>query len=193
LLRARVTQEPPDYSRSNVDPVARQATHLNVSAILESRGPTLVPDEGQGGSSLNVPQGDDLLIVLSGLSATGRHQGGRKPHGSAAQGSGPLGFDVAGRLGERFTYASGDDFGPNWSRPGGDRIFFVYVTPFPGRDVEHRVSTAGGPLFPIHPRPARLDAYPYDVTSDGQRILVNTLVEEMTPPITLVVNWGGAK
>ena len=34
-----------------------------------------------------------------------------------------------------------------------------------------------------------LDAYPYDVTSDGQRILVNTFVEEVTPPITLIVNW----
>ena len=238
-------------------------------------------------------------------------------------------FDVARRLGERFTYESGDDFGPNWSRPGGDRIFFsslrkgsidlyekpssgsgsetlllkddlgkfnasaspdgrflvyvggggiigrsdiwvlplfgerkpapfletrflesqgqfspdgrwvafmsfksgqpeVYVTPFPGRDTEQQVSTAGGgwprwnrngkeifylapdntlrvtpvngqtsrfdvgtgrPLFPIHPRPARLDAYPYDVTADGQRILVNTFVEEVTPPITLIVNW----
>jgi Tol biopolymer transport system component len=33
-------------------------------------------------------------------------------------------FDVARRLRERFTYGSGDDFGPNWSRPGGDRVFF---------------------------------------------------------------------
>ena len=238
-------------------------------------------------------------------------------------------FDVARRLGERFTYESGDDFGPNWSRPGGDRIFFssrrkgsidlyekpssgsgsetlllkddlgkfnasaspdgrflvyvgggsvigrsdiwvlplsgerkpapflasrfresqgqfspdgrwvafmsaksgtpqVYVTAFPGRDTEQQVSTAGGgwprwnrngkelfylaldnmltvipvngqrsrfdvgtarPLFPIQPRPARLDAYPYDVTADGQRILVNTFIEEVTPPISLIVNW----
>ncbi len=238
-------------------------------------------------------------------------------------------FDVARRLRERFTYESGDDFGPNWSRPGGDRIFFssqrkgsidlyekpssgsgsetlllkddlgkfnassspdgrflmyvggggvigrsdiwvlslfgerkpapfletrflesqgqfspdgrwvafmssksgepeVYVTPFPGSDTEQQVSTAGGsvprwnrngkeifylapdnilrvtpvngqtsrfdvgtgrPLFSIHPRPARLDAYPYDVTSDGQRILVNTFVDEVTPPISLIVNW----
>lgn len=237
--------------------------------------------------------------------------------------------DVARRLGERFTYESGDDFAPNWSRPGGDRIFFsslqtgsihlyekpssgsgnerllleddlgkfnassspdgrflvyvagggvigrsdiwvlplfaekkpapfletrfvesqaqfspdgrwvaftsfksgrpeVYVTPFPRRDTQEQVSTAGGgwprwnrngkeifyltpdntlrvtpvngqtsrfdvgtarPLFSIHPRPARLDAYPYDVTSDGQRILVNVFVEEETPPITLIVNW----
>jgi eukaryotic-like serine/threonine-protein kinase len=238
-------------------------------------------------------------------------------------------FDVARRLGERFTYESGDDFGPNWSRPGGDRIFFsslrkgsidlyekpssgsgsetlllkddlgkfnasaspdgrflvyvggggvigrsdiwvlplsgerkpapfvesrfresqgqfspdgrwvafmseksgtpqVYVTAFPGRDTEQQVSTAGGgwprwnrngkelfylaldntltvipvngqtsrfdvgtarPLFPIQPRAARLDAYPYDVTADAQRILVNTFIEEVTPPITLIVNW----
>jgi hypothetical protein len=41
----------------------------------------------------------------------------------------------------------------------------------------------------IHPRPARVDAFPYDVTADGQRILVNTFVEEVTPPITLIVNW----
>jgi serine/threonine protein kinase len=238
-------------------------------------------------------------------------------------------FDVARRLGERFTYETGDDFGPNWSRPRADRIFFsslrqgsiqlyeklssgsgsetllleddfgkfnasssqdgrflvyvagggiigrsdiwvlplfgerkpapfletrfveshgqfspdgrwvafmsfksgqpeVYVTSFPGRDIEQQVSTAGGSLprwnrngkeifylaldntlrvtpvngqtsrfdvgtgrslFAIRPRPARLDAYPYDVTSDGQRILVNAFVEEVTAPITLIVNW----
>ena len=238
-------------------------------------------------------------------------------------------FDVARRLGERFTFESGDNFGANWSRPGGDRIFFsslrkgsidlyekpsrgsgsetlllegdlgkfnpspspdgrflvyvggggviarsdiwvlplsgerkpapfvestfiesqgqfspdgrwvafmsaksgkpqVYVTAFPGRETEQQVSTAGGgwprwnrngkelfylaldntlmvtqvngqtarfevgtgrPLFPAHPRPARLDAYPYDVTADGRRILVNTFVDEVTPPITLIVNW----
>ena len=234
---------------------------------------------------------------------------------------------------ENFTFESGDDFGPNWSRPNGDRIVFsslrqgsvhlyekasrgsdsetllyeddlgkfnahaswdgrfliyvagggiigrsdiwilprldgkkaspfletrfleshpqfspdgrwvafmsdksgrreVYVTQFPARNSETLVSTAGGnhprwtqngreilyvaldgmltaaavdgrttqfevgaarPLFTIRPRPARLDAYPYDVTSDGQRILVNTFVEEVTPPITLVVNWPAAR
>ena len=242
-------------------------------------------------------------------------------------------FDVARRLRERFTYGPGDDFGPNWARPGGDRIFFssqrkgsiqlyekpssgsgsetllleddlgkfnassspdgrflvyvagggiigrsdiwvlplfgerkassfqetafaetqgqfspdgrwvafasnksgrweVYVTPFPAHETEQQVSTAGGtlprwnrngkelfylapdntltvspvngqtsrfdvgtgrPLFPIHPGPARWDAYPYDVTSDGQRILVNMLIEEIAPPITLIVNWAAAK
>ena len=46
------------------------------------------------------------------------------------------------------------------------------------------------PLFAARPRPmARLDAYPYDVSSDG-RFLVNMLVEDATSTaITLVVNW----
>jgi len=239
-------------------------------------------------------------------------------------------FEVARGLGERFTFESGDHFGPNWSRPKGERIFFsslrngsvhlyekastgsgsetllldddlgkfnahpstdgrfliyvagggiiarsdiwvlsrvekkkaspflettflesqpqfspdgrwvafmsnksgrreVYVTQFPERDSEIRISTPGGsvprwnrdgsdtfyiahddmltatavdgrgsrfevgavrPLFAIRPRSARLDAYPYDVTPDGQRFLVNTFVEEVMPPITLTVNWA---
>lgn len=47
------------------------------------------------------------------------------------------------------------------------------------------------PLFKVRPRPAvRLDAYPYDVSSDGQRFLVNTFVEEApSMSITLFVNW----
>jgi hypothetical protein len=35
--------------------------------------------------------------------------------------------------------------------------------------------------------------YPYDVSADGQRFLVNTIVEAAAPsPITLVVNWAAA-
>jgi hypothetical protein len=34
--------------------------------------------------------------------------------------------------------------------------------------------------------------YMYDVSADGQRFLVNTLVEQAVQPITLVVNWIGA-
>jgi serine/threonine protein kinase len=48
------------------------------------------------------------------------------------------------------------------------------------------------PLFAVKPRPqVRLDAYPYDMTADGQRFLVNIFVEEpnTSSPLTLVVNW----
>jgi serine/threonine protein kinase len=242
-------------------------------------------------------------------------------------------YDVARGLGERFSFQSGDDIGPNWSRPDGDRIVFsslrdgsihlyekalgstsnetvlledelgkfnarpssdgqhliyaagggiiarsdiwflprfgeqkaapflettfietqpqfspdgrwvayvgnksgrleVYVTNFPGRETETRVSTSGGALprwnrngkeifyvapnrmltsaavdgsgaqlkvgatqtlFEIRPRSSRLDAYPYDVTADGQRFIVNTFIDEVMPPITLIINWPGGQ
>ena len=43
----------------------------------------------------------------------------------------------------------------------------------------------------VRPRPmVTLGDYPYDVSADGQRFLVNTLVEETaSAAITLVVNW----
>lgn len=48
------------------------------------------------------------------------------------------------------------------------------------------------PLFVIRPRlPGRLDAYPYDVSPDGQRFVVNTLIDDTTSTtITVVINWA---
>jgi hypothetical protein len=46
------------------------------------------------------------------------------------------------------------------------------------------------PLFAIRPRPpVRLDAYPYDVSPDGRRFVVNTLTDDTTSnTITVVLN-----
>jgi hypothetical protein len=46
-------------------------------------------------------------------------------------------------------------------------------------------------LFAIRPPPpVRLDAYPYDVSPDGQRFVVNTLMDHTTSStITVVLNW----
>jgi hypothetical protein len=46
-------------------------------------------------------------------------------------------------------------------------------------------------LFETRPRSGvNLNAYAYDVSADGQRFLVNTLMQEATSaPITIVVNW----
>ncbi len=52
-------------------------------------------------------------------------------------------FDIARQLGERFTYESGDDFGPNWSRPGGDRIFFSSLRKG-GIDLYEKPSSGSG-------------------------------------------------
>jgi hypothetical protein len=36
----------------------------------------------------------------------------------------------------------------------------------------------------------RLDAYPYDVSPDGQRFVVNTVMDDATSTtITVVINW----
>jgi hypothetical protein len=89
--------------------------------------------------------------------------------------------------------------------------FEIYVTSFPVRGAEIRISESGGtltvgagddnssgfkvaaarPLFPVRPRPqVSLGAYPYDVSPKSQRFLVNTFVEETTSmPITLFLNW----
>jgi Tol biopolymer transport system component len=51
------------------------------------------------------------------------------------------------------------------------------------------------PLFAVPvQRMVRLDAYPYDVTPDGQRFLVNTQIGTDLPstPITFITNWTGS-
>lgn len=48
------------------------------------------------------------------------------------------------------------------------------------------------PLFKVRLRSrVRLDGYPYDMSADGQRFLVNAFVEEasLSSPLTLVINW----
>ena len=53
--------------------------------------------------------------------------------------------------------------------------------------------TTGTPVvaLAVRTRPmTRLDAYQYDVASDGQRFIVNAFVDEpATQPITLLANW----
>jgi len=88
---------------------------------------------------------------------------------------------------------------PRWRRDGtelfyvapNDRLTAVTVN---GRNAEFEAGAAK-PLFVSRPRAQQgLNAqYNYDVSSDGQRFLVNTLVDQAAPaPITLVFNWTAA-
>lgn len=84
---------------------------------------------------------------------------------------------------------------PRWRRDGKEIVYLapdstVVSATVNGQTATFKVGTVR-PLFKARLRPfARLDAYPYDVSSDGQRFLVNTLVEETRlTAITLVVNW----
>ena len=46
------------------------------------------------------------------------------------------------------------------------------------------------PLFELHSRFWRPDEYDYDVSADGQRFLVNSIVESgESPSVYLIVNW----
>lgn len=84
---------------------------------------------------------------------------------------------------------------PRWRRDGKEIFYLASDNRLTAATV---IDQASGfdvgpvrPLFAVHPRPfARLDAFPYDVSSDGQRFLLNSLVEETTSTaVTLVVNW----
>jgi serine/threonine-protein kinase len=78
---------------------------------------------------------------------------------------------------------------PQWRQDGGEifyrapdsRLMTVLVVPQPNGRLE--VGTPA-PLFPI-PQGAS-----YDITRDGQRILINMPVgQAATPPITIIQNW----
>jgi Tol biopolymer transport system component len=84
---------------------------------------------------------------------------------------------------------------PRWRRDGRELFYLAaddtLVAVAVSQQRSRLVVGAERPLFKARPRPfARLDAFPYDVSQDGQRFLINTLVDQPSAtPITLVVNW----
>jgi Tol biopolymer transport system component len=84
---------------------------------------------------------------------------------------------------------------PRWNRNGKELFYLAPDSSLIATPVDTRTALfhVGAPtrLFTMHPRPTvRLDAYPYDVTPDGQRFLVNTFVEDTTSiALVLIVNW----
>ena len=84
---------------------------------------------------------------------------------------------------------------PRWRRDGKEIVYLAPDNMLTAATVNGEVARfeagAARPLFAVRPRPqVTLGDYPYDVSADGQRFLVNTLVEETTSSaITLVVHW----
>ena len=88
--------------------------------------------------------------------------------------------------------------GGMWPRWGSDGREIFYLTPdniLTGVTVDEDSSgfrvTAGRPLFRVRPHPqVSLGQYPYAISPNSQRFLVNTFIEETTSmPITLFLNW----
>jgi Tol biopolymer transport system component len=84
---------------------------------------------------------------------------------------------------------------PRWARDGSEIFYLSADNRLMAVAVQIKGDTldiaAPRPLFTMRPRPpARLDAYPYDVSPDGRRFVVNALVDEAgSAVITLVFNW----
>jgi Tol biopolymer transport system component len=97
--------------------------------------------------------------------------------------------------GDKWLVSSAGGGWPRWRRDGREIFYVARDGTLMAVSVNAAGSSfvvgAGRPLFKVRMRPiVRLDAYSYEVTADGQRFLMNTFVEEATPPaITLVVNW----
>jgi Tol biopolymer transport system component len=80
---------------------------------------------------------------------------------------------------------------PRWRRDGREIFYLAASTRLMAASVNGQRATfevgAARPLFTI--RPQRGAGAAYDVTADGQKFLVNALLDIPEQPVTLVVNW----
>jgi hypothetical protein len=87
-------------------------------------------------------------------------------------------IDVARGVPTRFTFDSADDVLP------------VRLMAVPIRWGSHGETGAPVPLFATRVRGMPVGQTQYAVSSDGQRFLMNTLIEEVvSSPITMILNW----
>jgi dipeptidyl aminopeptidase/acylaminoacyl peptidase len=86
---------------------------------------------------------------------------------------------------------------PRWSTDGREIFFLAPDNTLMSAPVTYNQAGPhvgeSRPLFRASLRPVvRLDAYLYDISPDGRRFLMNTLVEQRTnESLALVVNWVG--
>jgi len=97
--------------------------------------------------------------------------------------------------GERRRVSTAGGLWPRWRRDGQAIVYLASNNTLAAATVNGEGANfevgAVRTLFAVHPRPmVSLGDYPYDVSADGQRFLINTLVDETaSAAITLVVNW----
>jgi len=84
---------------------------------------------------------------------------------------------------------SGGQF-PRWRRDGKEIFFLAADNRVMAAEVEAKEGSfqvgAVKPLFAAIPQNS---AAPFDVSADGKRFVIVSVVEGQSPPITLVVNW----
>lgn len=92
--------------------------------------------------------------------------------------------------GKRQVSTSGGGY-PRWSRDGRELFYVDLENRIVSAEVKHQgTSIEIGSVTPLFEIRRPLQIYPYEVSTDGQRFLVNTRLEESTAdPISVVVNW----
>jgi len=100
-----------------------------------------------------------------------------------------------GRAGEPRQVSANGGSWPQWRRDNAEIVFVAPDETFMAAQVRINGDelTVGAirPLFKTRLRTRiRLDAYPYDMTPDGQQFLVNALIEEnLSTPLSVILNW----
>ena len=81
---------------------------------------------------------------------------------------------------------------PRWRRDGKELFYLALNRQLMSAEVNGKKdSFEVGPVRPLFRTRAAAPALTYDVTADGQRFLViNSVDEEQSSPLTLVVNWN---
>jgi hypothetical protein len=106
-----------------------------------------------------------------------------------------LGFPVAGR---RWTISASGGMQPEWSRSGRE-LFYISSR----RELMVVPVTTDGPMFTVGvpralfevdmPEPTAPYLGDFAVSADGQRFLINSIVEASAPPLTVVLNWAAGR
>jgi eukaryotic-like serine/threonine-protein kinase len=79
---------------------------------------------------------------------------------------------------------------PRWRRDGKELFYVAPGDQFVSVAVETKGNSfSPGETHPLFREPLSLAAFPYDVSPDGQRFLVNSSGDIGTSPFTLVMNW----
>jgi hypothetical protein len=86
----------------------------------------------------------------------------------------------------RISTARGDN--ARWRRDGKEIFYLAGNTLMAAAVTANRSRFDVGPVQRLFEVPMVDGYWPYDVSPDGQRFLVNTL-ESAVPPLTIVVNW----
>ena len=99
-------------------------------------------------------------------------------------------------FGSRWQISRGGGEEPRWRRDGKELFYIARDGRLMAADVKSGAGfEAGSPiaLFQTHPRQpiSAMDFFSYDVTSDGQKFLVNTRVDTSnSAPLSVILNWA---